>query len=603
MNRRSISRLTRGLAVAALGALVAGIAPAQAAPWANRTQFASQRFEQVWTTADRPVQQGQTNRSWTWGPAPWYDYREFYQQSPNGLRLVQYFDKSRMEINNPNNTSGPLQGVTNGLLPVEMVSGRVKLGDGTGEDQNEQRTPAAIPVAGDPALQNADAPTYASFRNVATTDNAYRDQNRVGQRVGQTFDKNGTIGFREDLANQQGTEIVAYETTTGHNVPRVFNDFRNAGPVPAIFAFGFPITDPYWIRARVGGEEKDVMVQIFERRVLTYTPTNSPAFRVEMGNVGQHYFQWRYPHLGTPWASSEPGLPIVFASKRATAQFNLYSMDSDGNNQAQIPVPQADAETVAFSVRRSWEPNNIVYYGDSTRYTGKRQLVVIAPRTDARQPEKVTRLHTSSANDYNPSVSPDGTKIAFVSDRDGNADLYLLNVGSTAEPTRLTDTIGCTNQYPTWLPDGSGIVYESNCNGGNFEIYRANLSYSMDKLNQLSVARNLSPVPNESTRLTNNNTDDRFPRVSPNGQLIAFTAYRDGNAEIYTMGSDGGQQTRRTSSNGDDWAPTWSLDGGWLVFSSNRDGDFEIYSMRLDGTAQVQLTNNGQEDNWPIWAQ
>ncbi|HEY0738609.1 MAG TPA: hypothetical protein VGD69_27070 [Herpetosiphonaceae bacterium] len=597
-HRRSMRWLKHGLAVSSLSAVLLSALPTQAAPWSNnRNSFASPRFEQVWRAADLAVQQGQTSRSWTWGPNAWIDYKEFYKQSPSGLRQVQYFDKARMEINNPSNTSGPLGGVTNGLLPVEMISGRVKLGDATTEAENEQRTAAAIPVAGNPAADNPNAPTYASFRNVATTDNAYRDQNKVGQRIGSTFDKNGTIGFRQDLANQAGTDVVAYESVTGHNVPRVFNDFRNNLPgVSALEAFGFPITDPYWITARVGNQDKDIMIQIFERRVLTYTPSNPAAFQVEMGNVGQHYFQWRYPELGQPWVAADPSLPIAFASKRDTTEFNTYTMDGNGNGQSAITGNAK--ETNPYSMKRSWDPTKTRIFGHSRRYNDKAQLVSMRPDGSDLQ-----RVLTSTANDYNPAVSPDGTKVVFTSDRDGNQDLYMINLGSTAEPTRLTDTVGCVNQYASWLPDGSGIVYESNCQGGNYEIYRANIAYNMDKRNQLEVSRLISPVPAESTRLTNNTSDDRFPRVSPDGSLIAFNSNRDGNHEIYTMAIDGGRQARITNSNGTDEAATWAPDGSRLVFQSNRDGDFEVFIMNRDGNSQIQLTNNGKDDMWAIWAQ
>jgi Tol biopolymer transport system component len=143
-------------------------------------------------------------------------------------------------------------------------------------------------------------------------------------------------------------------------------------------------------------------------------------------------------------------------------------------------------------------------------------------------------------------------------------------------------------------------VYESNCQG-NFEVYRGTLNYSQDKTNELAVAALISPA--NATRLTNNNTDDRFPRVSPDGSRIAFTANRDGNAEIYLMNVDGGQQQRITNSNGADDAPTWSPDGQRIVFNSNRDGDHEIYIMNRDGNSQVQLTNNGQDDGYAIFAQ
>ncbi|NJM07394.1 hypothetical protein HC891_16235 [Candidatus Gracilibacteria bacterium] len=56
---------------------------------------------------------------------------------------------------------------------------------------------------------------------------------------------------------------------------------------------GYPISEPYWMRVQVNGATF-VLAQAFERRVLTYNPTNAPAWQVEMGNVGQHYYTWRY---------------------------------------------------------------------------------------------------------------------------------------------------------------------------------------------------------------------------------------------------------------------------------------------------------------------
>ena len=63
---------------------------------------------------------------------------------------------------------------------------------------------------------------------------------------------------------------------------------------PPYFVVGLPITEAYWVTAMVGGKSKTVLVQAFERRVLTYTPDNPEGFRVEMGNVGLHYLAWRY---------------------------------------------------------------------------------------------------------------------------------------------------------------------------------------------------------------------------------------------------------------------------------------------------------------------
>ena len=60
------------------------------------------------------------------------------------------------------------------------------------------------------------------------------------------------------------------------------------------YATGYPITEAYWAEVLVAGVPMDVLVQCFERRCLTYTPGNPEGWKVEAGNVGQHYYRWRY---------------------------------------------------------------------------------------------------------------------------------------------------------------------------------------------------------------------------------------------------------------------------------------------------------------------
>ena len=613
-NRRARRPLQALLVAATVTALFGAFSPAAAAPWAgNRNAFAAPRFEAVWRSADLPVQQGQTGRSWTWGPMPWFDYNEPYKQSPNGLRQVQYFDKARMEINDPANTSGPLGGVTNGLLVVEMVSGRIKLGNGIDLNENRQWRESDIPVAGDPPASgnvNPNTPTYASFRGVATTDNGYRDPNKVGQRVATTLGRDGSRGVRQDLAALPGADIVNYEPATGHNIPRVFDEFRGSGPVPWIAAFGYPISDPYWITARVGGQDKDVMVQLFERRALTYTPSNPAAFRVEMGNVGQHYFQWRYGRLGEPWNNPDPrNLPIVFASKRDYPEFTTYIMDQNGANQRlghtgwgrSIPY-----SFVGYYHPFQQIPTSYGYTASTSpdEHNGRRRLASWQAE-DAR-----TSFYSESRfNDWDPAISPDGNQIIFASDRDGNADLYLVTLpiyshngsnGAAGEArlniSPVTQTTGCSNTHPSWLPDGSGIVYESTCEGGKSQIYRAALSYTVGPDAAVRIAQ-----PTPGRRLTSTGTDEYWPRVSPDGSRIAFFSNRDGNTEVYTMNIDGGDHRRLTNNAARDEGPVWSPDGAKLAFNSNRDGDHEIFVMNADGGGQTQLTNNTVDDGYAVW--
>jgi hypothetical protein len=263
--------------------------------------FAHPNMQQAWARPDRPIKEGQLPpqqaRSWVWGPEPiTAPTTEQYAEGVGGTRTVQYFDKSRMEINNP---SAP--NVTNGLLAMEMIDGRIQIGNSAYVDYY----PAEQAVAGDPAADNPNAPTYRSFRDHAHPNNEQRAPNRVGQPVTTVLNKDGSLSENAQLANY-GVSISYYEEQLGHNLPNVFDDFLNQrGMVYEggytqgqifdwLFVTGFPISEPYWARVRVGGVEKDVLMQAFQRRVLTYTPDNDPAWRVEMGNVGQHYLNWRY---------------------------------------------------------------------------------------------------------------------------------------------------------------------------------------------------------------------------------------------------------------------------------------------------------------------
>ena len=81
------------------------------------------------------------------------------------------------------------------------------------------------------------------------------------------------------------------DSITGLPIPVIFADFRNQMGTAVI---GLPITQPFYVNVRVAGVQRRVLMQAFERRVLTYNAANPDPFKVEFGNVGQHYYRWRY---------------------------------------------------------------------------------------------------------------------------------------------------------------------------------------------------------------------------------------------------------------------------------------------------------------------
>lgn len=270
--------------------LIAAI-PAGAAPIGNDA------FQRTWDRTDKPVAAFQVSRTWMWGPeANTGVMNEPYIESPGGQRSVQYFDKSRMEINNPSGDQNSIWYVTNGLLVRELISGAMAVGDNT----YEQRRAAEINASGDP--DDANAPTYATFNGLLNAPAL-----ALNAPVTQRLDRNGNVTDDPGLSGQNVT-VGAVDDNTHHSIANVFWDFMNSSGTVwengkfvnatlfqnPFFATGRPITEPYWVNVKVGGTPRDVLLQCFERRCLTYNPANADGWKVEAGNVGQHYYNWRY---------------------------------------------------------------------------------------------------------------------------------------------------------------------------------------------------------------------------------------------------------------------------------------------------------------------
>ena len=308
--RTTPQRVLVGTTILSLPALFAGLLIAQAAPTPQATAgFADPAFQRVWTRTDLPVANHTTTRTWYWGPAPTSPgLLEANRESPGGVRLVQYFDKSRMEINNPTGNSADPFYVTNGLLTVELISGRQQIG----ASDYLSRTAACIPVTGDNG--EVDAPTYFAMQRVSnTTLGDHPATDHMGAVITATIGRDGTVGSDPAMSVMTGTQIAYFDSVTKHNIPQAFWTFLNStGPVsvngqtttaqlsdPWYYASGRPISEAYWTKATIAGKLTQVLVQMYERRALTYVPTNTPAFQVEVGNIGQHYYGWRYKGEGT----------------------------------------------------------------------------------------------------------------------------------------------------------------------------------------------------------------------------------------------------------------------------------------------------------------
>jgi hypothetical protein len=254
----------RWLLLVLLPVLIGGGLPVRAA------NFASPLFRIQWLQGEGVVPN-------FWGPSATEGTPEAYAEAPGGARLVQYFDKGRMELTDP--ASGI---VTNGLLAKELVTGDQQVGNAA----TIHRDPPIIPVAGDPG---GVGPTYAALNSVGVPLFA-PTPNRGTMALTASFSDDGRL-IITDGPTTGIMPLRTYDAATQHNVLAPFVDFRTRVGLGAI---GYAISEPFRATFTVGGAPKSIVVQVFERRVLTFTDSNPDPFKTEFGNIGRHYYTWRY---------------------------------------------------------------------------------------------------------------------------------------------------------------------------------------------------------------------------------------------------------------------------------------------------------------------
>ncbi|MBC8100029.1 MAG: PD40 domain-containing protein [Armatimonadetes bacterium] len=255
----------------------------------------------------------------------------------------------------------------------------------------------------------------------------------------------------------------------------------------------------------------------------------------------------------------------------------------------------------------------------------------------------LTRFFQATQNTAIPTGTPSG-EIAFISNRTGTWDVYLLDAAGTL--TNLTTEVDSAHDYfaswdfkaerinfisnrgeeelvptqvqpdgtglralgvfdavttlffegrldwdPSWSPDGGARVVWSSLRDFNLEIYAAN------------------SAGGDPTRLTNTPARDWFAAWSPDGKRIAFTSDRAGNEDIYMMDADGGNLRQITTNPADDIHPSWSLDGESLLFVSERDnalatGTLDQFIVPADGDESAVRTLNAGEvfEGDPLWS-
>ena len=205
-----------------------------------------------------------------------------------------------------------------------------------------------------------------------------------------------------------------------------------------------------------------------------------------------------------------------------------------GTNRRTLTVTPAETAAVAFDVTCGATPQIAYVAGAGTTED------IHVSNADGSDDRAVT---ADAFRDADPAWSPDGARLAFTTERDGNSEIYVVDADGTGA-VRLTNH-PAADFHPAWSPDGTRIAFAS-MRYGAAEVLVMNADGS------------------GVVRLTSHDASDDEPAWSPDAQRIAFTSDRDGRDEVYTMDTTGAAVVRVTHGGGRQ--PAWSPDGGRLAY-------------------------------------
>ncbi len=243
-------------------------------------------------------------------------------------------------------------------------------------------------------------------------------------------------------------------------------------------------------------------------------------------------------------AWSPDGEKIVYAANQA-----IWIMNSDGSEKKKLYDGMAWEGEPTFNE----DGTKIYFAAESKKAFSARYISIHSMNPDGSEQLKITE----TVDSREPSISPDGSRLVYISRASGNYDIWTMKPNGS-DKARITDATD-DESSPAWSPDGNTVVYSTS--GDIFTI-------GIDALR---------PV-----RLTHDSYNNIEPSYSPDGEMIVYASDVGGDYDLWVLKADGSSHIKITSDRSSERAPTWSPDGNKIAYVSNRDGEFNIWVMTLE---------------------
>ncbi len=286
--------------------------------------------------------------------------------------------------------------------------------------------------------------------------------------------------------------------------------------------------------------------------------------------------------------------PVIQTAAGPTPALVMIRADErDGSHRERLALLPLDAEVrqppyflgAAGRIRNPSAPARggwIVYESDLNSF---RDLYRLDLRDAAATP---TRLTDNKQGNFEPAVSADGQRIAFVSSRDGDAELYVMQADGS-EQRRLTEHRG-DDSAPRWSPDGSALAF-TRAEGGSERAFILAMR-GASASGEPRPLRRVAPVDRGL---------DRDLAWSADGTKLALTEAKPGRGEVVVFEVATGEELRRSGAKKIDEQPAWAPEGSWLAFVSDREGDAELFRLHVETGEIARLTNAPGPDWLPRW--
>ncbi len=359
--------------------------------------------------------------------------------------------------------------------------------------------------------------------------------------------------------------------------------WTNSSPTSAFYGYWFPPKDmpaglyyvyesgkPGWVQTHPNVNKGVYHINYHEDGTfeLLSTPPR-PYYGLSFGNTQKE----------VPGGGDCPCYDFVVFQSNRDGNWELYRVSAFGGEVVRLTDDPAVDTAPTFN--RALIPGDVRIAFQSNR-NGKWDIYTVDLNGGNLKRLTGGGLLNPGFNNTDPVWAPlcDVLKLAFVSDRDGNEEIYLMN-GDGKGQQRLTNSPAADTD-PDWSPEGDAIVFQSMRNG-NWDIYRVDIT-----------GRNL-------VQLTKDPADEVDPVWSPDGHWIAFRSNREGSWNIYVIPAEGGAAVRISAAGNNEQA-VWSPTSEKLAYQSDRDGNWEIYVGDITTGEEIRVTNDDAKSEWPTWS-